>query len=220
MSFADIPVDPDAPEARDWLLDELSKTPYQAAKPTLIDQIGQQILQWFGDLLAWLSGTGQAGAGAGAAPLWLALLIPLAIIGVIAFLVYGVPRLNRRSRVTGALFGEDDARDAAAMRRDAERAAAAGDYASAIAELFRALARGLAERTLVTTSPGTTATEFARRAGSVFPASASELTSSAGDFDGVRYLGHPGSREQWDRMVALERSLRSARPAELSGTRS
>ena len=39
------------------------------------------------------------------------------------------------------------------MRRAAERAAAAGDYTTAIAELFRALARGLAERTVVTTHP-------------------------------------------------------------------
>ena len=41
----DVPVDPDAPEARDWLLDELSKQQYQAAKPTFIDLIAQQILK-------------------------------------------------------------------------------------------------------------------------------------------------------------------------------
>ena len=83
---------------------------------------------------------------------------------VVAFLIFGVPRLNRRSRVAGVLFGEDDDRGSADMRRDAAAAASRGDYATAIAELFRALARGLAERTIVTVTPGTTARGFAGRA--------------------------------------------------------
>jgi hypothetical protein len=209
----DVPVDPDAPEARDWLADELSKAPYQAAKPTFLDLIAQQILGWFDDLVDWLSGAGGP-PGAGGAPLWiLAIVIPVAIIAVLAFLVYGLPRLNRRSRVTGALFGEDDDRDAAGMRRAAQAAADAGDLTTAIAELFRALARGLAERTLVTTHPGTTASAFARRAGEVFPVDAGALQDRARDFDAVRYLGHPGSREQWEDLRALESRLRTARPA-------
>ena len=57
----DVPVDPDAPEARDWLVDELSKQPYQAAQPTFIDRLAQQIMQWLGDLIDWLTGNGAAG---------------------------------------------------------------------------------------------------------------------------------------------------------------
>jgi hypothetical protein len=99
------------------------------------------------------------------------------------------------------------------MRRAAERAAAAGDYTTAIAELFRSIARGLAERTLVATFPGTTARAFARRAAIVFPAEADALTTAALDFDGVRYLERTGTPEQWATMVSLEQRLRSARPA-------
>ncbi|HEV7741106.1 MAG TPA: DUF4129 domain-containing protein [Pseudolysinimonas sp.] len=208
----DVPVDPDAPEAQKWILDELSKQPYQAAKPTLLDQVAQQILRWLGDLIDWLSSAGDGGSGGAGSLGFLAILIPVAILVVLAFLIYGVPRLNRRSRVTGALFGDDERRDAAAMRRAAERAAASGDYSTAIAELFRALARGLAERTLVTTHPGTTAGEFARRAAGVFPDAREPLATAARDFDAVRYLDHEGTREQWDAMVALEARLRSARP--------
>jgi hypothetical protein len=207
----EVPVDPDAPQAREWLADELSKAPYQAAKPTFLDLIAQQIFGWFDDLIDWLSGAGGA-PGTGGAPLWiLAILIPVAIIALLAFLVYGLPRLNRRSRISGALFGEDDERDAAGMRRAAQTAADAGDYGTAIAELFRALARGLAERTVVTTHPGTTASAFARRAGEVFPSDAAALHDRARDFDAVRYLGHPGSREQWEQLRALESRMRTAR---------
>jgi hypothetical protein len=208
----DVPVDPDAPQARDWVLDELSKQPYQAAKPTLLDLIAQQILGWFGDIIDWLTSSGDQSEGGAGSLGFLAILIPVAILVVLAFLIYGVPRLNRRSKVTGALFGDDEQRDAAAMRRAAERAAASGDFTTAVTELFRALARGLAERTLVTTHPGTTAGEFARRASGVFPEAREPLASAALDFDAVRYLDHDGTREQWDAMVALERRLRLARP--------
>ena len=212
----DVPVDPDAPEAREWLLDELSKQPYQTAKPTFFDLVAQQILDWLGDALDWLSSP-TGGGPTSDVPVWLlAVLIPVVLILVLAFLIYGLPRLNRRSRVTGALFGEDDVRDAVSLRKAAERAAAAGDYSTAIAELFRSIARGLAERTLVSTFPGTTAREFARRAAVAFPGEAEPLTTAASDFDGVRYLERDGTVEQWDAMVALERRLRTARAVQAS----
>lgn len=203
----DVPVDPDAPDARELLIDELSKAPYQAAKPTFFDELVTNFTDWLQSLTV--------PTGADAAPNGLLILIfvvlVVAILGV-AFLIFGLPRLNRRSQVTGSLFGEDDARDSAAMRRDAERAAASGDYTTAIAELYRALARGLAERTLVDTFPGTTAHDFARRAGEVFPDAVPGLTRSATAFDSVRYLDAAGTAAQWNELVVLERQLRTAKP--------
>ncbi len=203
----DVPVDPDRDEARRWLLDELTKAPYQAAKPTWFDERIKEFTDWLQSL------TIPEGDGGGGAPLLTLILVVLvlAILGV-AFIVFGLPRLNRRSQVTGTLFGDDDARDSASMRRDAERAAGSGDYTTAIAELFRAIARGLAERTLVDTFPGTTAHDFSRRAGGVFPEAASALARSAVAFDAVRYLGVQGTAAQWNDLVALERQLRTARP--------
>jgi len=208
----DVPVDPDNPTAHQWIVDELSKSQYQAAKPTLIDLIAQQLLSWVGDFFNWLFGFGQPTPQQGSLG-YLAILIPVVVLVLLAFLIYGIPRLNRRSRITGALFGDDESRDSATMRRDAERAAASGDYTLAIAEMFRAIARGLAERTLVSTYPGTTAGDFARRAGVRFPADTADLVTAARDFDGVRYLDRTGTREQWDAMVTLERRLRVAKAA-------
>jgi hypothetical protein len=201
-------VDPDAPEARRWLVEELSKPKYHppAETPSWLQEWIRSIREWFDNLF---NGISQPGGS----PVWLViLLVIVAALIVVAFLIFGVPRLNRRSRERGELFGEDDERDSQTLRRAAERAAEAGDFATAIAELFRALARGLSERTIVTTSPGTTAHGFARVAAVAFPDAALRLASAADDFDRVRYLGAPGTAEQWAALSALERELRSARP--------
>ncbi len=205
---ADVPVDPDGPEARRWLLDELSKPGYQAAQPTPFDQLVQQIEDWINSLINGLGSLQIPGIGN-----LLGLVLVVVVIGllVVAFLVFGLPRISRRSSAGGALFAEHDTRDAATMRRDAERAAASGDYTAAIAELFRALARGLDERTLVSTFPGSTASDLATRAGRVFPDAASRLNDAAASFDGVRYLGATGTAAEWEQLVALERELRTAR---------
>lgn len=200
----DVPVDPDAPEATQWLIDELSKAPYQAAQPTLFDRVAKAISDWLSSL--------QLGSADG--PPTVGLVVVIALVAgalVVAFLLFGLPRLNRRSRVAGSLFGEDDARTAARIRQDAERAAAAGDYSTAVMEMFRAIARGLAERTIITTSPGTTARDFAARTGSTFPGLADRLADSAAVFDGVRYLDRTGTAEQYAAIAALENDLRSAK---------
>ena len=201
----DVPVVPDAPEASEWLITELSKPVYQAAKPTLFDRIAQAISDWIASL--------RFGEVQGPPALGLALVIGVVVIGlVVAFLVFGVPRLNRRSGVAGPLFGDDDARDADALRRAARDAAGRGDYSAAVVEMFRSIARGLSERVIVTTSPGTTAHDFAGRSGLVFPDLAGDLRTAAVTFDAVRYLGREGTREQFEQVAQLEAQLRASRP--------
>lgn len=206
----DVPVDPDAPEAQRWLLEELAKSPYQSAKPGPLDVAVQQFVDWLNSLLSNIQSVSLPGLGGLLQVIVVALVIAVLVV---AFLVFGVPRINRRSTSSAEVFGEDDTRDAAALRRDAESAAASGDYATAIAELFRALARRLDERTLVSFFPGSTARDVATRAGRVFPDAADRLRGAAQSFDGVRYLDAPGSVAEWERLVALERELRTARAA-------
>lgn len=203
-----VPVDPDAPEAQRWLLEELAKAPYQQQQPGLVDQIVQRILDWLQGLLP----QGGAAAGPDLGGLVPVVGVALAVLLlVVAFVVFGLPRLNRRSRAGGDLFADDDERDATTLRRVAERAAAAGDWSTAVRELFRALARRLDERGIVASFPGTTARGFAARAGEAFPDAAARLAACAADFDAVRYLDEPGTREGWERIRALEADLRDAR---------
>lgn len=202
---AEPPVEPDAEEARRWLLDELSNAPYHEAQPSWFDQLATALWDWLNSLS--ISGNG----GLQGVGLVVVLLLIAAVI-VAAFFIFGPPALARRSAVVGELFGENDERDATAMRVEAEGFARAENWAAAIADMFRAIARGLAERTIVTTTPGTTAHTFATTAGEAFPTHAPELATSADAFDGVRYLGRPGTREGYEQIAWLERALRASSP--------
>ena len=209
------PLDPTAEQARQQLIQVLSDTKFQAARPTPTDLLITQLTAWFHQLLDWLNslfGKGGLGLGGNTALVVVVLGIILIVALLIGFLVFGVPRLNRRSKSRGALFGDEDDRDSTALRRAAEAAAAAGDYTTAIEEAFRSIARGLAERAVVTTFPGTTAHGFAVSAAAAFPAVGSQLARAANSFDDVRYLGRPGTAQEWAAVIELERALRSSRP--------
>lgn len=207
LAPADVPVEPTPPEAIEWLLEELSKPEYQAAQQTLVDRIAKAFFDWLNDLLSGVSG---------AVPDLFAIVVVMIVVAalVVLFIVFGKPRLNRRSAAApGALFGDEDVRDAAQLRRDAEAAAARGDWVTAIADRFRAVARAVADRELVPVLPGTTAHEFARGAVRPFPAEAAALAEAASAFDAVRYLSQPGSEAAYRSLAALDDRLRAARSA-------
>lgn len=202
----DIPVDPSAPEAQDWIRQELAKPEYQAARPTWFDIASKAVQDWIGSLLN--GPTGDAG------PVLLAVVVVI-VLGLIvaAFLIFGRPRVNRRAGERGALFGSDDLRTADELRRSAAAAAREQDWVLAIEEQFRAIAVALDERTLVTVTPGTTATDFAQRAAVVAPAERDGLREAARTFDDVRYLDRPGSETGYQQLVALDQRLQQVRPA-------
>jgi hypothetical protein len=201
----DPPVTPNSPTAQSWILRELSKGEYAASRPTPLDIAATAVRNWF-DSLALPSVGGVPGLG----PLVIVIIV-VVVLGI-AFLVFGLPRINRRSRVTGDLFGEDDLRTAAEILAAARAAAAAGDYSLAIIEGMRATARGLAERTLLTMYPGTTAHAFSRQASTLFPNHAARLEQTATVFDRVRYLDVPGTAPEWRDAEQLAIELRTATP--------
>lgn len=206
LASVDVPVDPNGDQARQWIIDELAKPEYQAAQPTWFDRLSEAFWNWLNSL-------DLSGGGGAQAPLLVILITVVAGAIVAAFLIFGVPRLRHRSAGAGSLFGEDETRTAEQLRTAAELAARNGDWAVAIEELFRSIARRMAERVLLSTSPGTTAHEFSRRAGTVFPEFDRRLADSGVLFDRVRYLGEPGTEAGYDELAGLERDLRLAKPA-------
>jgi hypothetical protein len=202
---ATVPVQPGGDQARQWLVQELTKAPYQAAKPTPFDIVAQAVFEWFKSLFTSKTSV--------APPVLLvaALVVVVALI-VVALVLFGVPRLNRRSGVGAGLFGEDDRRTADELRRSSAAAFAGGDWSTAVLERFRGLARGLDERTVLTVFPGTTASGFARRAAEAFPADQRELQAAAAVFDDVRYAGRAATRAEAEAVAALDERLAAARP--------
>jgi hypothetical protein len=200
-------VDPNGDQARRWIIEELSKPQYQAAQPTWFDRVSSAFYDWIQSLEF-----GQFGGAQGPILLILAVVSVAAIVA--AFLIFGRARLNRRSSMGGSLFGVEDERDAAAIRVAAESAASRGEWSLAIIELFRAIARSLAERSVVAANPGTTAHDVAADAGRAFPAAAERLSAVADAFDRVRYLGRAGTERDFLDAAALEFDLRKTSPAQ------
>ena len=201
------PLDPDAPEARRWLEDELAKPEYRSAQPTPFDLAMQQVRDWFVGLF-------EGAAGIPAPLLVLLLVIAVVLVVVVGLLVFGLPRLRRRQRPPAPLFDDDDRRDLTALRAAAAAAAESGDWPLAIEERYRAIVRGAVDRDLVRVHPGTTARGVAVAASTPFPDHAESLRSAASEFDSVRYLGRSGSRARYEELVQLDLALAAATPAE------
>nr|RZI34690.1 hypothetical protein BJQ95_02977 [Cryobacterium sp. SO1] len=200
----DIPVEPSAPDAQQWLRDELAKAPYQAAQPTWFDRLSQAILDWFSSLT--FGGDGSNG--------WIPLIATVLGIALLvaAILVFGLPRRARRRKSAAGLFTSDDRRTADQLRKSAAAAASAGDWTLASEEAFRAIAQGLAERTVLRPTPGTTAHSVAELAAAAFPDERARLRNGANVFESVRYLGGTGTEQGYTDLVALDAALRAARP--------
>ncbi len=208
-----LPLIPDGDEARRWAEQELSDPVYQAAEPTPFDRMARAIGEFLGSLFS-------GSAPAALAP-WMAVgvvLILLAIV-VLAVIVWGRPRRTARSRANVDLFGFDDARRADELRAASRAAADREDWEEAIALRFRALSRGLVERTVLDPAPGTTVHGFARQASAAFPDEDGALAHAADLFDDVRYLRRPGDASGYRSVAELDKRLSQASPRFETGIR-
>lgn len=199
------PLDPDREQAYDWLVRELSKPEYTSAQPSLLDRIAQAIGDWLNSLLV---------PGDGTLAAWIPVIIVLVVVAAViaAVLIWGMPRRNRASARAGQLFGDDDTRTASELRRHAREAAGREDWDAAVLDVFRALARGLSERTIIELTPGTTARGVAAGASASFPDAAAELRDAASAFDKVRYLDVHADRRQYEQLTALDGRVQQLTP--------
>ena len=207
MIRRELPLIPDGDEAREWAERELARPVYAEAEPTPLDRIARAVAEFFESLFDSELPGGWGGP--------LALVIGLLIAGIIiaAFFIWGRPRVSPRSSPFPLdLFGEDERRSAAELRRAAGAEAAAGRWNEAIVLRFRSLARGVAERGILEPAPGATVHAFARQAARAFPSEEGRLDAAASAFDDVRYLRRPGTSELYGRVAAADDALVAARP--------
>ncbi len=205
-ALATPPLVPDGDEAREWVRRELTDPVYRTAEPTPFDRAARAVGDFFASLF---QGELPDALGAWSAVVATAVVI---VLVVLAFLIWGRPRLAARSAAAPELFGAAEARSADELRRAAEASAARGAFDEAIVLRFRALARGLAERTIVSPEPGATVHRFARAAAPAFPAEARALERAADAFDDVRYLRRPGTADAYRAVRELDERLAASVP--------
>ena len=194
------PVTPDRDLARRWAIEELAGREYAAGRPGLVERA----LSWLFDHLPQLP-SGPAS--------------PLVLVAVVALLAlaagYALHRVGgwrgsavRHNNAAG-LFGPT-ALTAAEHRSAADGAAAQDRWSDAVLERFRAIARELEERAVLSPQPGRTADEVAGEAGRLLPGLSGSLADGSALFDDVCYGGRPGSLAADQRLRALDDQVRAA----------
>jgi Domain of unknown function (DUF4129) len=200
--LAQVPVQPDRGQARTWALQELARPEYQAAKPGLINRV----LTWILDKVARLFEIGGPSGLVGVA------VVGLLVAAVVTYILYRTGGLRPTARRERAEVFSGPQATAADHRAAADRHATAGQWDRAVVERFRAIARELEERALLSPQPGRTAVEVATDGGRALPDLAADLRAAARSFDDVSY-GHLTVDRSADLALReLDDRLRAARP--------
>ncbi|MCW2903202.1 MAG: hypothetical protein JWO67_5467 [Streptosporangiaceae bacterium] len=195
-------------EARELARRELGRPIYHRDEPSLLERLLRKISDWLSELFSTVADPTRGGSRGG----WIALVVIVVLLLAVLALVFRVMRGRRNARSgRGSLLAQEPsaARD---HRADAERHAAAGEWAHAIRERLRAVARDLEERAIVEPRPGRTADELAEEAAQTLPDLAEALHAGVRVFDDVWYGDRPGTREGYEQLTLLDRLLQTARP--------
>ena len=202
--LADVPVHPDRESARGWVLQELARREYQEAKPSW----AERALSWIWDRLN--------GVGTSAPPTLALVLITVIFAAVVTYAIYRSGGLHGTARRKAPAVLPERNTTAADHRAAAGRHADAGEWSLAVIERFRAIARELEERALLSPQPGRTAMEVARDGGRALPTLASDLLTAAGYFNDVSY-GHLSVDQTADHALRdLDDRLRAAKSVAVS----
>ncbi|RJL30462.1 DUF4129 domain-containing protein [Bailinhaonella thermotolerans] len=202
------PIDIGAEQAREAARRELSGPAYEH------ESWSDLVLRWIDDFLSNVFTEGEGGVPGG---LIAGIVLVLVLVAVVALILWRAGRVSRSAASPpDSLYGET-AMSAAQHRAESERLAAAGQWADAVRERFRAMARDLEERALVSPLPGRTADELADEAARALPGFRDELAAGARLFDEIVYGGRPGAPPAYERLRDLDERVRTARPALMGG---
>ncbi|GAA4235899.1 DUF4129 domain-containing protein [Actinomadura meridiana] len=198
-------------EAREMARRELEKQIYQRDKPSWLERHWDEFAEWLRDLFSKSPTPDSQSSGSG----WMSIVVIIAVLVIAAALVAWLMRgrRNLRSR-TDPLLG-DEPSTALDHRTTAEQHAQAGQWAEAIRERLRAIARDLEERAVLPARPGRTADELAQETGEAVPQLADDLRAAVQIFDDVWYGDRPGTADGYARVKDVDEKLRAAKPKPL-----
>jgi hypothetical protein len=206
----EVPVRIGREEAQRRAAEELAKAKYGGTPQWLIDlaeradSLVTRLVDLFVRFLSGPSGAGGAGVSWGFV---IAVLILLAAVALVVWRV-GLPRW--RSRRRDAAVELDPTRAAQDYRGRSEEHAAAGEWAAAVRERFRAVVRELEVATVLDVRPARTAWEAAYRASRVLPECADALRDGAETFNAVVYGDRPATETAYRQLVALDEQVGAA----------
>lgn len=199
-----VPIEIDRDEAREAARSELSDPIYRAAEPSL----PQRILDWIAE--RWQDLVDAAGTLAPGGMGGLVVLLVL-VLAMVLLIRLRAGRLARTHRARRAVVG-DSTLTAEEHRGLAEAALAAGDFAGAITERFRAIVAELERRAILDAQPGRTADEAAEQGGAQLPGCAVMLRQASRIFDDVHYGDRPATRDGYQLLAQVDDAVRSERP--------
>jgi Domain of unknown function (DUF4129) len=197
-------------QAREVARRELHKTIYHRDDPSVIDRIFKKISDWLNSLFGG-SPNGHASSGMS----WGSLIVIIALVVLVAAAIWWRLGGVRRSATEHGALLDDEHGTAKDHRAESERLASAGQWAEAIRERLRAIARDLEERAILTPRPGRTADELAAEAGPALPGQAAALGEGVRIFDDVWYGGRAATSDGYQRLADLDKNVRSTRPESL-----
>ena len=170
--------------------------------------MAQRVLNAIGDLLHDLSQAGRAFPGGW----WAAVALTALLATIIAVVLSRTGPLARSRRAGGQLITGSGPLSAADHRLRAGRLADAGDYAAAIMERVRAIARELDDRAVLIPRAGRTANEMAEEAAAALPAEAGALRTAALLFDDICYGDRPGTQAGYALIQELDTRISASVP--------
>jgi uncharacterized protein DUF4129 len=188
---------------------------HQAAQQELAKPIyprpsaSQRFHEWLNELLDRLMQSGASVPGG-----WLSIVVLLILLALaVAVGIRVARRTLRTSRGTGYPLFDGGQLSAAQHRATAEQYAAQGDWAAAIRQRLRAVARALEESGVLDPVPGRTAGELAQDAGNRLPHLVTQFSRAAAVFNDVTYGEEPGEVAGYRLITELDDQLRSRPPA-------
>ncbi|OKL54932.1 hypothetical protein BSZ39_01250 [Bowdeniella nasicola] len=202
MLVFEIPVSPDAEEARRAAREELSKAIYNH-QPGVISRV----MRWLSDRLAELFNISPTSTSPWLSVIVLGLLIVALLISLVFFTWI---RSNRRAladRAKSATLFADNA-DSATLAARAAQFASAGNFTEAFREQFRFLIRFADERALIADQPGMTAQEAATALAQLDHDYATSVRSQADLFDAASYGDLFLTSQHYEALMSLINLLR------------
>lgn len=180
-------------EAREAAEAVLARPEYADARPNLVEQAWERLVDWLGELLGGLDGVPGAE--------WIGLAVLAAAVAAVGWVALVALRRVRRSAAAPQPAVTLEGRDAGAWRAEAAAHEEAGAWREAVRCHYRALLAELVAAGRVDDVPGRTPREYLAQV-TADPALRAPVAAATGDFEAAWYGHAPAGREQAGRMAA------------------